>query len=842
MIESPANRALLAAGLLMTMAVTEAFGQTYGLLHWFDTLTDGTDPTSGPILGSDGDFYGTTRGFSGTGPGGTLFRISAGGSLTVIYRFDESSTVGYRPQAGLVQGSDGLLYGTTRSGGAHGEGMIFKMTTSGVATPLYDLYSSTTTPSLVWAPLLEAPDGNFYGVSTAWDGTYYGKIFRITSSGSLTVLHRFTGGLDGGAPGMSGLALGANGELYGTTGSGGAHGYGTVFRITLAGALTTVYSFDGTHGISPYYGVMLASDGNFYGTTTSPAFPFGGNVFRMTPAGVVTTVYTFSPPSGDDLEATGPLMEAADGNLYGVGPSTVFRLTKAGVRTILHTFQPNNDTANAEGPLVEGAGGALYGLARGTGNYNAAFFRLSSEALPPVARMDDYESINGATVVDTAYGVLFNDAPNGGGAMTAALEVNVSHGTLALGTNGHVSYTPTPGFAGRDSFTYRAVNTNGSGPPAPVYIDVILPPTAVDDAYTVFAGTSTSFGPPGVLSNDLANDPWGAYNPTIVSPAAHGTVSMDAYGGGGFTYTPSSGFLGMDSFSYRVGNRAGQSNIATVTLTVVPRRATPPTNLTVESVVGQVVTVRFNPPTDGTTPTGYVLFGGVVPDVYLASIPTGSAAPIFTFTAPVGSFYIAVHALLPDGFGPTSDRVRLHVGVPVIPSPPVALTALANGSAVALSWKNTYGGGPPADIVLDVTGPVTTSLRLGLAEQFSYATVPPGTYTFRVRAVNAGGSSPPSNPVSVSFPAACSGPPQMPARFLAYRVGSRVSVIWDPPAAGPAPTQYRLTVSGALAASFLSHDRQMGGTVGPGTYGLRVRSENACGSSADTPVQFVTVP
>jgi hypothetical protein len=285
------------------------------------------------------------------------------------------------------------------------------------------------------------------------------------------------------------------------------------------------------------------------------------------------------------------------------------------------------------------------------------------------------------------------------------------------------------------------------------------------------------------------------------------------------------------------------ANIATVLITIeAPPGPHPPVGLVVDSVVGQLVTVRFTGPVLGPDPTGYVVKGGLLPGQVLAALPTGNTAPIFTFMAPTGSFFIRVHTLTNAGESEASNEVSLHVGVPVPPSPPATLTGLVNGSSLALSWKNTFAGGPPSNIILDVTGSVTTSLSLGLVENFTVPAVPGGTYTLRVRAANAGGPSAPSNAVTLTFPQACLGAPEIPENFLAYRIGNTLYVIWDPPESGPAPTQYVINVTGSFVGTFSTGGRSANGVVGPGAYGLSVGAINPCGSSPLTPEQMVTIP
>jgi hypothetical protein len=131
---------------------------------------------------------------------------------------------------------------------------------------------------------------------------------------------------------------------------------------------------------------------------------------------------------------------------------------------------------------------------------------------------------------------------------------------------------------------------------------------------------------------------------------------------------------------------------------------------------------------------------------------------------------------------------------------------------------------------------------MGPTETFAFSPVPGGSYTFRVRELNAGGSSPASTPLSLTFPTACTGAPAAPANFLGYKIGNTVFVIWDPPASGAAPTHYVLDVTGAFVTQIPTPGRALNGVVGPGSYNLRVQAVNGCGASAFTPVQTVTVP
>ncbi|MEZ5420648.1 MAG: fibronectin type III domain-containing protein [Vicinamibacterales bacterium] len=183
------------------------------------------------------------------------------------------------------------------------------------------------------------------------------------------------------------------------------------------------------------------------------------------------------------------------------------------------------------------------------------------------------------------------------------------------------------------------------------------------------------------------------------------------------------------------------------------------------------------------------------------------------------------------------------MNVPVAPSAPTSLTGLVNGDALALSWKLSYGGGEPTNVLLDVSGAVSATLPVGLAESFAFAGVPGGTYTFALRAQNGAGVSTASSPITLTFPGACSGVPDPPRNFLFYGIGNTVSVLWDPPASGPAASAYVLNVTGAFVGAVpVGPSRSLTTGVPSGTYSVSVSAVNACGTSAPTAVQTVQVP
>jgi hypothetical protein len=274
-----------------------------------------------------------------------------------------------------------------------------------------------------------------------------------------------------------------------------------------------------------------------------------------------------------------------------------------------------------------------------------------------------------------------------------------------------------------------------------------------------------------------------------------------------------------------------------------PATVQPPTNLVADVIAGNTVRLRWTNPTGGLAPTGFLLEGGIHPGTVLASIPTGSVQPSFTIVAPTGVFHVRMHTLAGASRSAASNEIRIVVNTPAVaPSAPTGLLGLVNGSSLALAWRNTYAGGPPASVVLDVSGSITASLPLGPVDTFRFSGVPPGTYTLAVRATNPAGSSAASNPVTLTFPAGCTGVPQAPANLLVTKAGNVLEATWHPPVAGAAPTGYVLHVSGSFSGAFPLPSRAISGAVGPGSYTLSVSAVNACGNGPATAPMTVAVP
>ncbi len=299
-------------------------------LYSFAGTGDGGFPVAGLVPGADGNFYGTAS-TGGTGGGwGTIFKITPAGAFSSLHSFTDVADGGF-PYAELVQGADGNFYGTTLEGGAqYGWGTVFKITPAGLLSNLYSFTGGADGGSPD-AKLVPGADGTLYG-TTSEGGAGSGTVFAISTNGVFATLYSFSGGNDGSSP-YAGVIQANDGNLYGTTAYGGTNGDGTVFQITTHGQLTTLYSFTGGNdGSSPFAALIQASDGNFYGTTAYGGTFGDGIVFQITTNGTLTTLAWFNGANGANPQDS--LVEGTDDNLYGVTPcggptdnGVIFRLT-----------------------------------------------------------------------------------------------------------------------------------------------------------------------------------------------------------------------------------------------------------------------------------------------------------------------------------------------------------------------------------------------------------------------------------------------------------------------------------------------------------------------------------
>jgi uncharacterized repeat protein (TIGR03803 family) len=288
-------------------------GKLTTLYNFCATDTSCIDGASPNVLiqASDGNFYGTTdsggfdqRLFCATGvafaPGcGTVFKITPSGKLTTLYRFCSlpNCADGQFPLGGVIEAADGNFYGLTTYGGNEsceytgGCGTVFKMSPRGDLTTLYTFCSQAncTDGALPAGALVRASETTFYGTTTTGGANSGGTIFKITRTGEFTSLHSFDYVGDGAGP-LAGLTLASDGHFYGTTCCGGGNSaYGTIFRVTAGGTLTTLYSLNSGDGEGSG-GLLQATSGIFYSTTE-----YGGSfTCHNQPPYSCGTIFSFS--------------------------------------------------------------------------------------------------------------------------------------------------------------------------------------------------------------------------------------------------------------------------------------------------------------------------------------------------------------------------------------------------------------------------------------------------------------------------------------------------------------------------------------------------------------------
>jgi hypothetical protein len=403
------------------------------------------------------------------------------------------------------------------------------------------------------------------------------------------------------------------------------------------------------------------------------------------------------------------------------------------------------------------------------------------------------------------------------------------------------------GFDGDDTFTTVAATPAGvafnvHGGPG---IDVLEGPDSASTWNVTaanagnIAGVVTSFRFIETLSGGTAID---TFN---VKGFATGTVTVNGGGGNDVLNYNAEGRVVTGDTTVPDGSIASpgvQSVIFTQIAAVNVTTMQPPTNLYVSALSGNLVTFRFNAPALGPAATGFVLEGGVVPGQVLASLATGSDAPIFTVVAPTGSFFVRMRATSGTETSIPSNEIQVHINVPVTPSAPDMFSSVANGNNLVLAWRNTFAGGQPTGLILDVSGAATAQIPLGVSEVLAVTGVPNGTYIVRLAEVNAGGVSPASDSLSVTIPAVCLGAPEVPSNVLGYRIGNTVAVVWDPPATGTAAQSYVVNVSGSFVGSFPTTARSVSGQAGAGSYTVSVVAVNQCGSSPASAPQTIVVP
>ncbi len=372
--------------LALTLAAGAAHSATLTTLkHLYGVQNDAL------TLGPDGQLYGTsTDGLYGDG---IVYKISTTGSFSKLADL-KASVSGKGSPGGLVFDSAGNIFGTASdSNNASAKQTIFKLTPSGTLSRFATL-GSTTYPN---DGLTIDANNTLYGVSPYGGANIDGTVYKVSAAGTVTTLATFNSA--NGAYPAAQLTVDAAGNIYGTTENGGlgvsqfSNGFGTVFKISNTGVFSTLVQFNGLNGANPRGKLAIDASGNLYGTTV------GGqnSIFKISSAGIFTPLVKFTGLNGQGTAPTGGLLLDAAGNLFGTtvnggdtvfgvnrGYGTVFEYSAAGVFTTLATFD-NTNGANPYAGLTADAAGNLYGTTVNGPSNIGTIFKLAGTGYVPFA-------------------------------------------------------------------------------------------------------------------------------------------------------------------------------------------------------------------------------------------------------------------------------------------------------------------------------------------------------------------------------------------------------------------------------------------------------------------------
>ncbi|HXB01788.1 MAG TPA: chitobiase/beta-hexosaminidase C-terminal domain-containing protein [Opitutaceae bacterium] len=675
---------------------------SYSQLHAFDGTNDGSLSQASLVQGTDGRLYGTTVN-AGASNWGTAFAVNPDGTgFTTLHSFANAND-GASPAGNLIQGTDGRLYGTAAGGGAYGAGTVFAMNLDGTGfTTLYSFQPSNGIDgTTAQAGLIQGTGGRLYG--TTQNGGVYsvGTVFAVNPDGTgFATLYSFTGGNDGSSP-LANLVLGTDGRLYGTTISGGANGFGTVFAVNTDGTgFTTLYTFtNGNDGALPSSALIQGTDGRLYGTALEGGINNFGTIFAMNLDGTgFTTLYGFT--NGNDGSApVGNLIQEADGRFYGAaqsgginGTGTLFVLNPDGTGFgTLYSFTGGNDGAFPQAALIQGADGRLYGTAAyGGASGNGTVFAISTTSATAGNTTTITVTVTGTGPFSYQWKLNGVDIP---GATSATL-------TLA-----------NVGLADAGSYTVFVSNLEGSATSNSVTLTVLLPPPPSAPVFAPAPGTyrtaqSVNITSAGAILIYYTTD---GSTPTIASTLYTGPVSIAA--------TAKLSAIGVAA--------AGSSPVTSGTYTILPPSA-------------PVFT-----PAPGTYPTAQPVSITSANATHIYYTTNGST-PTTASTLYTGSIFISatttLNAIGVDGAGSSPVTSGTYTIVP--PSAPVFTPApgtYPTAQLVSITSANstliyyTTDGTTPTTASTLYTGTIlistTTTLSAIGVDAASLSPVTSGTYT-----------------------------------------------------------------------------------------------------------------
>jgi uncharacterized repeat protein (TIGR03803 family) len=677
---------------------------SFALLSRFQGANVGANPQASLIQGTDGRLYGMT--FSGgINSFGTVFAVKPDGTgFTTLYLFNNGND-GSGPAGNLIQGADGRLYGTAQNAGANGAGTVFATNSNGTGfTTLYSFNPANGNDgSSPAAGLIQGTDSRLYGTTFNGGANGFGTVFAVNPDGTgFTTLYSFTSGNDGANP-TANLIEGTDGRLYGTAEFGGANSFGTVFALNLNGTgFTTLYSFtSGSDGALPSASLIQGTDGRLYGTAQSGGTIGFGTVFAVIPDGTgFTTLYSFTD-GNDGANPIGSLIQATDGRLYGTaesggttGNGTMFALNPDGTGfATLYSFTGGNDGANPQAGLIQGTDGRFYGTTANGGAGNGTVFAISTNSA--IAGTTATITVAAMGTAPLSYQWKFNG-------------VDIPGATSATLTLTNITA------ANAGSYTVVVSNLEGSVPSNPVSLTVILPSPPPAPVFAPAPGTYSTAQPVFITSASATHIYYtvNGSTPTTASTLYTGPVSISV--------TTTLRAIGVDA--------GGSSPVTGGTYTILPPSApvfspAPGTYGTAQSVlITSVQATHIYYTTDGSTPTtASTLYTGPV----LVSMTTTLRA-IGVDGAGLGPVTSGTYTILPPSapvFSPTAGIYSTAQSVSIT-------------SANAASIYYTTDGSTPTTASTLYTGAIsistTTTLRAIGVDAAGSSLVTSGTYTIGI--------------------------------------------------------------------------------------------------------------
>lgn len=439
----------------------------------------------------------------------TFLNVAYGQTVTALYNFGSQNGSAAPQDVALAQGRDGQLYGTSEGNGTTSYGSIFKVSASRVFTEIFDFNSSNISQDgcCTGQGMTLVSDGSFYGAALSGSGnSQNGVFFKINSLGAYTAIHVFTGGTDGSLP-FAPPIQGSDGNLYGIAFNPGGNG-STVYQYSLSGDFNTIYEFAGLYSIAPF---IQGTDGFLYGTTTNGGWAHCGSVFKMSTAGVLLQSAPFLCGAGGAGPNAGPLLEASDGNFYGVTESgglrnggTIYKVTPDFHISILYTFMGKSagtkDGFTPTAGLIQATDGNLYGVTAGGGsNGMGTLFQISTTGAYKLLY-----SFNGAagkapqgTLMQHTNGMLYGTAQEGGAnKLGTVYQLNLGLGPFItflqhMGSVGQTLEILGQQLNGATSVTFNGVPATSFTVASSTFLTAVIPSGATTGPVVVTTPTAT---------------------------------------------------------------------------------------------------------------------------------------------------------------------------------------------------------------------------------------------------------------------------------------------------------------------------------------------------------------